>query len=60
MKFYRAEEYQASCEQRYQKYKSEIEALLPDAVVEHVEHLPFLWRSLKATWISMLVWIAKI
>ncbi|MHC6530219.1 GrpB family protein [Vibrio proteolyticus] len=36
MKFYRADEYQASCEELYWKYKLEIKVLLPDAVIEHI------------------------
>ncbi|MGR2770463.1 GrpB family protein [Photobacterium ganghwense] len=36
MKFYRADEYQASCEDLYRKYELKIKALLPDAVIEHI------------------------
>lgn len=36
MKFYRAEDYQESCEELYREYKHEIKGLLPDAVVEHI------------------------
>ncbi|QUM85023.1 hypothetical protein [Moritella sp. 28] len=37
MKFYRAEEYQVSCEEQFQRYHREILTLLPDAVIEHIE-----------------------
>ncbi|NOH99486.1 GrpB family protein [Vibrio sp. 99-70-13A1] len=36
MKFYSADQYQSSCEGLYRKYQREIQALLPDAVVEHI------------------------
>ena len=36
MKFYRADKYQASCEDLYRKYELEISSLLPDAVIEHI------------------------
>ncbi|MFA0037631.1 GrpB family protein [Vibrio sp. 10N.261.52.A1] len=36
MKFYKADEYQASCEALYRKYELEIATLLPDAVIEHI------------------------
>ena len=36
MKFYKADEYQASCEALYRKYELEIAALISDAVIEHV------------------------
>ncbi|ELU49400.1 hypothetical protein B878_23588, partial [Vibrio campbellii CAIM 519 = NBRC 15631 = ATCC 25920] len=34
MQFYKADEYQASCESLYRKYALEIAALLPDASIE--------------------------
>ena len=36
MQFYKADEYQASCENLYRKYELEIAALLPDAFIEHI------------------------
>ncbi|KOO12606.1 hypothetical protein AKJ18_23065, partial [Vibrio xuii] len=36
MQFYKADEYQASCENLYRKYKLEITALLSDASIEHI------------------------
>ena len=36
MQFYKADEYQASCESLYRKYALEIAALLPDASIEHI------------------------
>ncbi|TOD65699.1 GrpB family protein [Vibrio parahaemolyticus] len=36
MQFYKADEYQASCENLYRKYEFEIAALLPDATIEHI------------------------
>lgn len=36
MQFYKAGEYQASCENLYRKYELEIAALLPDAIIEHI------------------------
>ncbi|MFD2176511.1 GrpB family protein [Veronia pacifica] len=36
MQFYSAEEYQPSCQALYQRYQHEIQALLPDAVIEHI------------------------
>ncbi|MHC6804179.1 GrpB family protein [Vibrio antiquarius] len=36
MQFYKADEYQASCENLYRKYELEIAALLPDASIEHI------------------------
>ncbi|MCG7490239.1 GrpB family protein [Vibrio sp. Of14-4] len=36
MKFYRADEYQISCEVLYREYELKIAALLPDAVIEHI------------------------
>lgn len=36
MKFYRAEQYQASCEDLFLRYEREVKNLLPNARVEHV------------------------
>lgn len=36
MKFYKADDYQASCEKLYRKYELEVAAILPDAVIEHI------------------------
>ena len=36
MQFYKADEYQASCENLYRKYELQIAALLPDATIEHI------------------------
>lgn len=36
MQFYRAEQYQTSCEKLYRKYELEIAALLPGAAIEHI------------------------
>ena len=36
MQFYKATEYQASCEKLYRKYELEIAVLLPDAIIEHI------------------------
>lgn len=36
MQFYKADEYQASCENLYRNYKLQIAALLPDATIEHI------------------------
>lgn len=36
MKFYSADEYQKSCEKLFFWYKSQIETLVPSAVVEHI------------------------
>ncbi|WP_396586357.1 GrpB family protein [Bermanella sp. R86510] len=36
MQFYKADEYQASCEYLYRKYEVEIAALLPNARIEHI------------------------
>lgn len=36
MRFYRAEQYQASCEELFLRYKGEIQKLLPDARIEHI------------------------
>ena len=36
MQFYKANEYQASCENLYRKYELEIAALLPGASIEHI------------------------
>ncbi|MFH4603309.1 GrpB family protein [Vibrio diabolicus] len=36
MKFYSAEEYQASCKEKFIRYKRQIEKLLPDATIEHI------------------------
>lgn len=36
MKFYRADQYQASCEALFFRYKREIQQLLPDAIIEHI------------------------
>ncbi|KDM93558.1 GrpB family protein [Photobacterium galatheae] len=36
MKFYRAEQYQASCKELFLHYRREIQKLLPEASVEHV------------------------
>ncbi|MBM4950880.1 GrpB family protein [Vibrio parahaemolyticus] len=34
--FYKADEYQASCENLYRKYELQISALLPSAIIEHI------------------------
>ena len=36
MKFYTAEQYQSSCEERFLRYEREIQNLLPNARVEHI------------------------
>jgi GrpB-like predicted nucleotidyltransferase (UPF0157 family) len=36
MKFYSAEQYQASCDERFLRYEREVKILLPQARVEHV------------------------
>ncbi|MDQ2166360.1 MULTISPECIES: GrpB family protein [Vibrio] len=36
MQFYKADEYQASCENLYRKYELQIAALLPSATIEHI------------------------
>lgn len=36
MKFYRADQYQASCEALFFRYKREIQQLLPDAIIDHI------------------------
>ncbi|MGF1747174.1 GrpB family protein [Vibrio cionasavignyae] len=36
MQFYKADEYQASCENLYRKYELKIAALLPEAIIEHI------------------------
>ncbi|EGQ9322277.1 GrpB family protein, partial [Vibrio cholerae] len=36
MKFYSAEQYQGKCQERFLRYQSEIQELLPDARIEHV------------------------
>ncbi|EHZ2656915.1 GrpB family protein [Vibrio vulnificus] len=36
MQFYKADEYQASCENLYRKYELQIAALLPGATIEHI------------------------
>ncbi|HEH9408619.1 GrpB family protein [Aeromonas salmonicida] len=36
MKFYSAEQYQASCDERFLRYEHEVKNLLPNARVEHV------------------------
>ena len=36
MKFYKADEYQISCEVLYREYELKIAALLPDAIIEHI------------------------
>ncbi|WP_337922817.1 GrpB family protein, partial [Vibrio cholerae] len=36
MKFYSAEQYQGKCHERFLRYQSEIQELLPDARIEHV------------------------
>mgnify|MGYP000545157307 CR=1 FL=1 len=36
MKFYKANEYQPSCDDLYQQYQREIQKLLPDATIEHI------------------------
>ncbi|MCH7369665.1 GrpB family protein [Aeromonas sp. MR16] len=36
MRFYRAEKYQAYCEELFIRYKGEIQKLLPDARIEHI------------------------
>ena len=51
MQFYKADEYQASCENLYRKYELEIAALLPDASIEHIgaSSIPNSWlRSLRS------------